>query len=199
MSVWLASSKSRGLSGYHMRPTVREMREVNVGTWCERRKIPSYEYENSQTIIDSANETNADVLLAAVWYHMLGRQVRAKFPLGALGLYASLLPKFKGGTPLNWAILSGESETGISLFEPGDGVDDGKVYGQKRFPIASDTTITELVNTAEVGALELIAECLPRIADRSLEPRPQHGTASHCLQHKPEDRRIDWKISAIGI
>lgn len=174
-------------------------REVDIGIWCEQHDIPAREYENAQSIISAANATDADILLAAGWYHMLGREVRARFALGAIGLHASLLPKFKGGAPLNWAILSGENETGITLFELGSGVDDGRIYGQKRFPITTDTTITELVEAAEAGALELIAECLPGIADRSLKPWPQRGTASYGLQRIPEDGRIDWALPASSI
>ena len=82
------------------------------------------------------------------------------------------------------------------LGERADGIDDGAIYGQRSFPIEARARVGELVRAAEASALDLIADCLPRIADASLTPTPQSGVASYGLQRAPSDGRIDWHAPA---
>jgi methionyl-tRNA formyltransferase len=178
---------------------VNNMRFADLSAWCDRENISHRTYENSNTIAMFAEEIRADFCLAAGWYHMVPAKLRERFALGTAGFHASLLPRLRGGAPLNWAILSGEKEAGISLFALGDGVDDGPIYGQERFPIGLRTTISDIVSAAEAGALAIVEHCLPKIAAGSLKPWPQSGEATYCLQRVPEDGAIDWKLSAVEI
>ncbi len=178
---------------------VNNLRFANIVDWCRQSGVPHRLYEKPAGIRAFASDLGADFCLAAGWYHMVPADLRNVFPLGAAGLHASLLPRLRGGAPLNWAILSGEKETGITLFALGDGIDDGPVYGQERFPIGPQTTIADLVQDAERGALTLVERCLPHIADGTLKPRPQTGEPSYCLQRIPEDGRIDWRRPASDI
>lgn len=179
------------------RPTpLQSSRFADLQSWCANAAIPAREYTGVDSIIDHAREVNADFALAAGWYHMIPRHVRQVFARGCAGLHGSLLPKLRGGAPLAWAILSGESQTGMTLFELGDGIDDGAIYGQRSFPIGPRARVGELVRAAEAAALDLIADCLPRIADASLTPTPQSGVASYGLQRGPTDGRINWQLPA---
>ena len=76
-----------------------------------------------------------EAFLVSGWYHMVPRKWRALAP--AYGLHASLLPDYSGGAPLVWAMIKGEEKTGITLFQLGDGVDDGPILGQAETPIRS--------------------------------------------------------------
>jgi len=186
--------------GISYRPAgVTNVRFSDMAAWCDAERIPHQIYQSSDGIEKFAKDIGADFCLAAGWYHMVAKKLRAVFPLGAAGLHASLLPKFRGGAPLNWAILAGEKEAGISLFVLGDGVDDGFLYGQERFPIGPRTTIGELVQAAEHSALKLIETYLPAISDRRSNPQPQVGKPTYCLQRSPEDGAIDWSKPASEI
>lgn len=178
------------------RQGVTNFRHADLAGWCEQRRIAHISYENVQQLGDFAKEVKAEIGLAAGWYHMVPALVRQCFVHGVLGLHASLLPQLRGGAPLNWAILSGLQETGMTLFELGDGVDDGPVYGQRRIVIGERDDVSVLVRRAEQAALELIEQCLPAIADGTLAARPQLGAASYALQRSPEDGQIDWRAPA---
>jgi methionyl-tRNA formyltransferase len=174
-------------------------RFADLAAWCASAGAPALIYEGPESVTAHAEHCRADFALAAGWYHMIPRSVRARFSRGCAGLHASLLPKFRGGAPLVWAILAGESQAGMSLFELGDGVDDGGLYAQKPFPIGTRTKVGELVAAAEAAAVELVEECLPLIASESLAPRPQQGEPSYGLQRAPRDGRIDWSRPAEDI
>ncbi len=181
--------------GISYRPSgVTNTRFGDMAGWCTAHQIPSQPYECPAQIERFARDLRAEFCLAAGWYHMVPANLRAVFSLGAAGLHASLLPKFRGGAPLNWAILAGENETGISLFVLGDGVDDGPLYGQECFPIGPRTTIGELVQISQETATKLIETCLPGISDGRLKPKPQVGKATYCLQRTPDDGAIDWSL-----
>lgn len=175
------------------------VRHADLADWCRDRNVPGVAFTDNAAIAAFAGKVDADLLLVAGWYHMVPAELRTRFPRGALGLHASLLPALRGGAPLNWAILNGLSETGISLFALGDGVDDGPLYGQRRVAIGPRATIGELVTSVEAAAVDLVAECLPAIAAGSLQPKPQSGTPSYGLQRSPDDGRIDWRHPADAI
>jgi methionyl-tRNA formyltransferase len=178
---------------------VDNVRYADLAVWSEAAGIPHRLYEQAATIATFAGEVEADFCLAAGWYHMVPADLRARFPRGVAGLHASLLPRLRGGAPLNWAILSRETEAGITLFALGDGVDDGPIYGQERFPIGPRTTIGELVKSAEEGAVALIERCLPAIAESRISAIPQSGKPTYCLQRTPADGEIQWSRSAESI
>jgi methionyl-tRNA formyltransferase len=175
---------------------VPNTRAVDVETWCAERGIPAHRYEDAAALEGLVTAGEFDLGLAAGWYHMIPAVVRSRFSHGCLGIHGSLLPRLRGGAPLNWAILSGMDGTGVTLFELGDGVDDGPVYGQRSFAIEPRATIGELVALAERATLDLVADVLPAVVSGSAEPVPQSGTPSYCLQRTPDDGRIDWRRSA---
>lgn len=178
---------------------VANARYANLAGWCTEKGVTHAGYENGDQLADFVRKTGADIGLVAGWYHMVPVSVRASMPRGVLGLHASLLPQLRGGAPLNWAILSGLSETGMTLFELGAGVDDGPIYGQRRFPIADGDDVAALIERAEAAALDLVSECLPAIAAGALKPRLQQGVATYGLQRSPEDGAIDWRRPARDI
>lgn len=137
-----------------------------------------------------------DLLLALGWYYMVPRRVRARAPRGCLGIHASLLPRFRGGAPLNWAIIEGERETGVTLFHLEDGVDDGDVVAQGTVTIGDDDTIATVYERATRASIELLRRELPRLADGTATRTPQdHSKATSYPQRSPEDGRIDWSWS----
>lgn len=178
---------------------VENSRAVDIEAWCTDHGVAAHRYRGTDALAEMANAAEAELGLAVGWYHMIPRRVRSAFRRGCVGLHASLLPRFRGGAPLNWALLAGETETGVTLFELGDGVDDGPVYGSRSFAVASDATIRELVEDCERASLQLITDHLPAIVDGSVRPTPQAGPATYSLQRAPEDGQIDWNRPAADI
>jgi methionyl-tRNA formyltransferase len=175
---------------------VQNARHGDVGLWAHQHNIPYLESTESKAIGAFAAEHRAEFCLVAGWYHKVPRWLRERFSRGTAALHASLLPQLRGGAPLNWAILSGLSRTGISLFELGDGIDDGPVYMQAPVAIGPRTTIGELVADVEEATLRLIRHALPLIDSGDLTTSPQVGQATYGMQRVPEDGRIDWRQNA---
>lgn len=136
-----------------------------------------------------------DAFLVVGWYHMIPRRWRELAP--AFGLHASLLPKYSGGAPLVWAMIDGETNTGITLFQMDDGIDSGPIAAQAEEPIHPDDTIATLYSRIEERGLELLDQALPRLAAGTLRLQAQAQADRRVLpQRSPADGRIDWTNDA---
>lgn len=183
----------------YSRDKITNVRNVDLATWCERHNIRHIAFQSYDQVVADLDGVQPDLCLVAGWYHMVPGKFRERFPRGCHGFHASLLPQLRGGAPLNWALLSGLRETGVTLFELGDGVDDGNIFGQERFPIGARTTIGELVEASRSACARLTQTLLPAMLDGSLSGKAQTGVASYGLQRRPEDGRIDWTRSVTEI
>jgi methionyl-tRNA formyltransferase len=117
--------------------------------------------------------------------------------LGWINLHASLLPKYRGAAPINWAIVNGETKTGVTSMRIDAGMDTGEILLQKEMEIGPAETAHELAaRMSELGA-QLMAETLRGLAAGTMVPRPQpHEHASSAPILKKEDGRIDWSRTA---
>lgn len=192
-------SVPRRFSISYRRAGVDNVRYGDMRDWATRHSIPSHEYGDLTETISFCKRVGGNFALAAGWYHMLPLRLRNLFPIGCAGIHASLLPRFRGGAPLNWALLSGETETGVSMFQLEGEVDSGPLYGQKAFPIGPRATIRDLVLAAQVAAVELLDDVLPKLVRNTCELFPQAGRTSYSLMRFPEDGAIDWRRPASAI
>jgi methionyl-tRNA formyltransferase len=136
-------------------------------------------------------------LVVVVAFRILPREVYTIPKLGSFNLHASLLPKYRGAAPINWAIINGEHETGVTTFFLQDTVDTGSVLLQARVKIGADETAGELHDTlSEVGA-EIVLQTVRLIELGKTQPRLQNDTRA-CPAPKifKNDCRIDWKKSS---
>jgi methionyl-tRNA formyltransferase len=139
-------------------------------------------------------ELRPDIIVVVGWYYMLPRSLRDLAPLGAVGLHASLLPKYRGGAPLVWATIKGEQQTGVTFFHFGDGVDDGDVIGQASFSIEFEDDIAGLLSKASAASIELISRYVPLLAAGTAPRLTQnHQQATSVPQRQPEDGLIEWE------
>jgi len=120
--------------------------------------------------------------------------------LGWINLHASLLPKYRGAAPINWAIVHGETKTGVTTMRIDAGMDTGEMLLQKQIAIGAAETAPELAaRMAELGA-PLMAETLRGLAAGSITPRAQnHAEASVAPMLKKEFGRLDWSLTAAEI
>jgi methionyl-tRNA formyltransferase len=121
-------------------------------------------------------------------------------PLGNLNLHASLLPKYRGAAPIQWAIANGETVTGVTTMRIDAGLDTGDILLQQDLPIApNDTAETLAPRLASIGA-NLVVETLRRLQAGSIDPRPQDNSqASLAPILKKEDGLVDFSRSAADI
>lgn len=117
--------------------------------------------------------------------------------LGWINLHASLLPKYRGAAPINWAIVNGETQTGLTTMRIDAGMDTGEMLLQHEIEIGPKETAPELAaRMADLGA-PLMTETLRGLAAGTITPKVQnHAEASHAPMLKKEDGRIDWNRTA---
>jgi methionyl-tRNA formyltransferase len=117
--------------------------------------------------------------------------------LGCLNVHPSLLPRYRGASPVAAAILQGDEKTGVTIMLLDAGMDTGPILNQREVPISDEDTTGSLgVKLAKVGA-QLLMETLPLWIEGRIKPRPQDdGAASYSRMIKKEDGEVDWRLSA---
>jgi methionyl-tRNA formyltransferase len=114
----------------------------------------------------------------------------------ALNVHASLLPKYRGAAPVNWAIINGERVTGVTIFKMDAGLDSGEIAIQKSCQIEPEDDALSLEERLSQLAVELLQEVLERLDKNSLKFRPQEGEVSYAPKLKKEDGLLNWSWDA---
>ncbi|HEY7544424.1 MAG TPA: methionyl-tRNA formyltransferase [Blastocatellia bacterium] len=117
--------------------------------------------------------------------------------LGCINVHASLLPRYRGAAPINWAIARGEQETGITIMQMDKGMDTGPILAMRTITIGEHETAPELsTRLSQIGA-ELLSETLPLVERGEIAPRAQNNEeATYAPMLKREDGLIDWRMTA---
>jgi methionyl-tRNA formyltransferase len=145
-------------------------------------------------------ERRPDLALVLAYGRILPRGVLEAPALGCVNLHASLLPKYRGAAPINWAIMQGETSTGISLMQMDEGLDSGAVFVERALSIGPDETAGELAERLAALAADITREELPRLARGELRATPQeHALATHAPLLERAHGLIDWTWSSTRI
>ncbi len=138
-----------------------------------------------------------DLILSVYYRSLLPAGVLALPRLGAYNMHGSLLPKFRGRAPVNWAVLKGETRTGATLHRMIARADAGAVVDQEAVPIGPDDTAIEVQRRVTAAAVTILERRLEDLKRGSAPERPQDETAaSRFGSRRPEDGRIDWSRPA---
>ena len=164
------------------------------------RGIPVLQPEKIRTrqALRQFREFEADAAAVVAFGRLLPEGFLGAFPHGCVNLHFSLLPSYRGAAPVNWAIVNGESETGVTSMKMDAGLDTGDILLQRATDIGPDENAVELMDRlADLGA-DVLSETLATID--SITPRPQDDSAATLapLMTK-EDGRIDWSLTPIEI
>ena len=185
-----------------------KMTESAVKKYAVRHhlKVLQPEKLKNQQFLDELRSLNADLQIV-VAFRMLPESVWNMPPLGTINLHGSLLPQYRGAAPINWAVINGEKETGVTTFKLKHEIDTGDILLQESFPIDENDTAGDVHDKMkEIGARVLV-ETVKGIADGTLEERPQatvdsptsEDSDSRLLRHAPkiftETCNIDWRKS----
>ena len=138
-----------------------------------------------------------DFIFSFYFRWMLGDAVLSRARRGALNMHGSLLPKYRGRAPVNWAILNGEIETGATLHYMTARADAGDMVDQLAVPILTDDTASDVMRKVTCAAETVLVRSLPQLASGDA-PRVRQDLAagSYCGRRTPEDGRIDWRWPA---
>src|SRR6516162_3651592 len=158
------------------------------------------EDSNAAEVVARVAAARPDFLFSFYYRAMLKAPLLALPSRGALNMHGSLLPKYRGRVPINWAIIHGETETGATLHYMTTKPDDGDIVAQTAVPILPDDTAKEVFDKVTVAAEITLHEALPGLVAGTAPRRPQDASlASYFGARKPEDGVIDWSKSATEI
>jgi methionyl-tRNA formyltransferase len=177
---------------------VRNVLYADISGFAARHGIPVHVQNGSMSdpaLLEILRSWRPDLLLVNGWYHLIPKTIMDLAPV--IGMHASLLPDYSGGAPLVWAMIHGERECGITMFQMDTGVDTGPIAGQAAVPIGIRDTIASVLTRVEEAGLALIREHLPRIARGEAVFTPQDETRRRRFpQRAPADGEIDWRWKA---
>lgn len=162
---------------------------------AERYRFPLLKVRdlNHPANVRRLREMRPDLILAIGWTRLLGREVLSMPRRGCIGFHASLLPRYRGRAPVNWAIINGERETGNSMIFLDEGVDTGDVVAQRRIEITYEDTCATLYEKVADSAIDMLREHLPALkAGTAPRARQDDALATVMPQRRPEDGLIDW-------
>jgi methionyl-tRNA formyltransferase len=165
---------------------------------AERHRVPVYFPEKIDTEWTARIAAMQPAVIYSFYYrHLLSESLLALAPRGAYNLHGSLLPKYRGRAPVNWMLVNGEREAGVTLHQMVARADAGDIIAQRSVAIEdSDTALTLYRKLVPLGA-ELIREYHPLIAEGTPPRRAQDlSQGSYFGRRRPEDGRIDWRWPA---
>lgn len=136
-------------------------------------------------------------LFVVVAFKILPRSLFTLPRLGSINIHASLLPKYRGAAPIHWALINGETETGLSSFVLNEKVDTGDLVAQQRVPVSREDTYDSLYARLSELAGPFTVQSVDRLGDKNFEPLPQaHHQATPAPKITPADAMIDWGLPA---
>lgn len=147
--------------------------------------------------VETLREHAPELLVVVAYGQILPRAVLQLAPRGAVNVHGSLLPRYRGAAPIQWAIVNGETETGVTTMLLDEGLDTGPTLLASATPIGAHETAAELHDRLAVLGAALLVETLAGLAAGTLEPQPQDAAqASYAPLIQKEDGRLDWQRPA---
>jgi methionyl-tRNA formyltransferase len=138
-----------------------------------------------------------DLIFSFYYRRLLPDEMLSAPELGAWNMHGSLLPKFRGRAPVNWAVLKGETRTGATLHAMTDRADRGPIVDQEAVPIGPDDAAIDVQRRVTSAAVAILARRLDDLKAGTARTRPQdEAAATRFGQRRPEDGRIDWSRPA---
>lgn len=178
----------------------RQLTPPPIKVLAEREGINIYQPEyvkNCQIIEELIKNREVDLIITAAYGQMLPSSWLSIPEFGAINVHASLLPKYRGGAPVHYAIWRGEKETGVTIMTMAPKMDAGDILAQKKVAITDDTIVSDLFKTlAQVGA-SLLKETLPKILALEITGQVQdESQVSYAPTIKREEEQINWQEEA---
>ena len=160
---------------------------------CHTQSLPLHTINRRAELPPVLEAYRPDLCIVVGWYWMIPDAMIASCPLGFVGLHFSLLPLYRGSSPLVWAMINGEAATGVSMFSLVREVDAGDLWAQRRVDIYPGEYVGTVLTRLEDVAVDLVKEVFPRILRGEAKATAQeHSRATFFGPRSPEDGVIDW-------
>lgn len=173
-----------------------------VKTLAEKLNLPVLQplKARDENFINHLRDLKPDLVVVVAYGQILPQKLLDVPPYGCLNVHTSLLPKYRGAAPIQWAIADGEPETGVTIMKMDAGLDTGPIIATRRTPVlpADDSQVLH-DRLAQLGA-ELLVETIPGYVAGNIAPQPQPAEgSSYAAKIKKDDGQIDWNLPAIKV
>jgi methionyl-tRNA formyltransferase len=202
LSVLLAHKVDVALVVTHTDNPAEQIWFDSVMRLAARHGVPTITPEdpNTSDTIERIRALQPDFLFSFYYRNMLKAPLLALPARSALNMHGSLLPKYRGRVPVNWAVIKGETETGATLHYMTEKPDAGDIVGQQAVPILPDDTAADVFVKVTAAAVAVLDTHLPALIAGNAPRIPQNLAAgSYFGGRKPDDGRIDWRMSAAKV
>ncbi len=182
------------------KPTGRGHKVVSspVKIFAEKNKIPCFQFKSiSKEGFDVLNELGADVIVTASFGQILRQNIIDMTPFGVINVHGSLLPKYRGSSPIQWAVIKGEKKTGVTIMQTDIGVDTGDMLLKSEIEIDENETAGELMDRLAVVGADALLDALEKLEKGELKREKQDDANSSWFPMlKKEDGKINFSSSA---
>lgn len=183
--------RARGRSGQKVGTPVR--------IYAESKGIPVYTpvRVKDPEFIEVLKTIPCDVIVVIAFGQILSREILDMPPYGCVNVHASLLPRWRGAAPMQWAIIEGDSQTGVTTMQMDEGIDTGDMLLKKAVPIAPDETDESLQEKLALAGCDLLLETLKGLEEKTITPEKQDDSqATYAKLLNKELGRIDFSWEA---
>jgi len=157
---------------------------------CQPEKI------KDENFIKKLKSLNPEFGIVVAYGKILPKEILEIPKHGCINLHASLLPKYRGAAPIQWALINGEKITGVTTMIIDEGLDTGPILLQKEVSINDEDNAETLSEKLSVVGAELVIETIDKMRKRTITPKPQTGEITYAPQLKKDDGKINWNNSA---
>ncbi len=172
-----------------------EVKALAVRAGLRVLQPPTLRSEEAQAAL---REQSADVFVVVAYGLILPKAVLDIPPLGCINLHFSLLPRWRGAAPVQWALLEGDRSSGVTFMQMDPGLDTGPVLEMVEEPILPDDTSGTLADRLSTLGARLLPGILGRLEEVTATPQPEEGV-TYASKLTPEDAHIDWTMPAEAI
>ncbi len=165
------------------------------------RGIPVYQFEKiKKEGAEVLRSLAPDIMVTCAYGQILSQEILDIPPLGVLNVHGSLLPELRGSSPIQWALINGLKETGVSIMKTDIGMDTGDVLSSEKVAIDNSDYVSDLYEKlSEIGA-KLLVKTIPEYADGKIKPvRQDESRATKCRMLTKDDAKLDFTLPAAVI
>lgn len=174
----------------------RKLQESDVKKFATEQEIPTLQPEKlkDESFVQALAEWKADLFIV-VAFRMLPKVVWSMPPLGTINLHGSLLPNYRGAAPINWAVINGEKETGVTSFFINETIDTGDILLQEKMPIGDNETAGEVHDRMMQLGADVIVNTINQLMNNAVMAIPQENFDLSKIKEAPKLFKEDGKLN----
>jgi methionyl-tRNA formyltransferase len=175
----------------------QQLTPCDVKTFAQQRGLPVLSPEKIGDSLPELAALKADLFVVVAYGQYIPQSVLALPKYGAINLHPSLLPKYRGSSPIQWAVANGDTVTGVTILYVSEKMDAGDIILQREVPISPDDTSATLEPVLAAAGAKLLMEAVEQIRSGTVQRHPQNdATATEVRKLTKDDGRLDWTLSA---